>query len=407
MTQSLARCLRIHRDKGIAIVILPQEFLNNKDLIKNLIVIDPRLKNPKCKRFITLGNISDKERSEINKKLTLTLLKSGDTYFDFMIKLCKDYMIENNKNYVPARAEYNRFAIGNWIDQYKQKIRCNSHYKPPSEIELSKLRKLSFFNDWMVENINNPKIPNIDKFTRNIDYCRRYLIDNNTNTIPTRAEYKGEAIGKWFDYQKHRYDERIGCSVLNEYELNELNTLECFRKWVGTPVIDPIDKFNTNILLCQQYMVKTGKNTISIDVTYNEVTIGRWIDSMRGKYVGYGNSLPLTEYQLVELRKFPFWVKWEKKFMKNKIKPKGIDLLIYNVELCKKYLIENKRDILPRNTPTWEINLGQWIDFNKRRFKGQAGKPLTEEELNILRQLPLWVKWEAENIHRRKYEEKI
>ena len=125
--------------------------------------------------------------------------------------------------------------------------------------------------------------------------------------------------------------------------------------------------------LCLKY--ERDGNEITSSTKYKEVNIGNWLDIQKENY----NKNELSEEKKNKLIQLKYWRNWleQKELAWNE-----------KLYLCLEY--EQKGFQLSEYIKYKEVNIGNWINIQKEKYKKQK---LSEERTNKLNQLKYWINW--------------
>jgi len=160
----------------------------------------------------------------------------------------------------------------------------------------------------------------------------------------------------------------------------QLNT---FKDWLND------DKWINQYNICIEYE-KEFNNTITYNTKYKDINIGSFIARQKKRYKGNDKHKKIEENELQLLMKMNTFIHWlndEKSFINNDEK------WMYIFHLCVEY--ENiYNNNITHTTRYKDINIGQFIDTQKRSYKGKNGpRRLNENELQLMMQLNRFKDW--------------
>lgn len=249
-----------------------------------------------------------------------------------------------------------------------------------------------------------------EKFDHDFGLIKEYT--DSGKKMMNSTVYKDQNIGfKWYHF-KNRYKRRIDfelktrCSALSDYEFEKLMTIPQFESWIKTVNDKKTDYvFKRNLKICMDYERVYGKLPVDIECEMDgtHVKLYRWVEMQKEKYkVLIGKSKytysPLSEYELGELKKWPYFTKWASDY-ENKRK---LSFSQY-INICQNYLLSNKVDDITYTNVTeydgQKVRIGYWYCRQKLRCKKTAGLEikghinLTQSEFNALMSLSPFRRW--------------
>ena len=375
--QSFCRCLRLYKNKTLATIIIENDIEKYADVLKNIVLLDKRLKSNKNKMFINVG--FNKESIIKNKQeVSYEILGRNECNWMNKYNLCLQYEKIYNKNIV-KNTIYKDVKIGSWINT--QKERYKGKIKQLEEFELSLLSKLNTFKNWLDTRI----LDNDFKWIENYNICVKYEHFTYKNIISTTKDENSQVnIGYWLDTQKKRY--KSNGKPLLEKQINLLLKLNTIKEWLNKNISDKDEKWTKNYESCILYENKYNKNITHITICEDsKLKIGNWFHTQKKRYENKEGRNSLDEKKiklLLNLQSFSTWIKSTKL-----TKIKWID----SYDICYKYEQEYKTNIT-QSTKYSNVNIGTWIDNQKKRYKGK-GRKIESSELELLLNLNTFKMW--------------
>ena len=169
--------------------------------------------------------------------------------------------------------------------------------------------------------------------------------------------------GSWVHVQKKDFK----AGKLSLLQINSLRSLEIWTVWEKDPWIQKFEQVK------EYYESNCNPDLEPADFSHNDW----WLDSKKN----FKNN-KLKAYRLELLRTFPLWSDWESKY-KTKEK-KQITPWDDSFKLLQNYVQEHS--IFPLSTKKESV----WLNSQKEKFKDNK---LTQEQLQMLNQLPPWIEW--------------
>jgi superfamily II DNA or RNA helicase len=321
--QNLGRGLRTHANKDFCMVLMTDEMLENKSIIKTLRKNDSRV----CNRNMCISH-----RPSLLYKLYgvchLVEISDGIGQWEYKYQLCVEF--EKNDKLI-GTTKYKNISIGTWIDRQRQNYKKDKL----TSVQIEKLQKLDSFKTLH------------DKWEETYKLCLKY---QKTDKIIGNTKYKNVAIGRWMDKQKQNYKK----DKLSKDQIEKLQKLDSFK------TLD--DRWEETYNLCLKYQ-KTDK--IIGNTKYKNVLIGRWLENQKQNY----KKDKLSKDQIEKLQKLDSFKTlddiWEETYL-----------------LCLKY---QKTDKIKKNTKYKNVAIGGWM--SKQRHNYKKGIRLTDDRLEKLKKL--------------------
>jgi len=207
--------------------------------------------------------------------------------------------------------------------------------------------------------------------------------NENKKIITQKLQYEGVNIGMWVGTQKVPFDNML------EDRKTKIMQLITIQKWLETRDNNPRkiqmsweDKFS----LCLEY--EKSNAIIEQRTVYLEIKIGFWIGHQKQTILGKGKSAKLTEIKLEKLSQLRTIKDWHQETVQ--------DVSWMNTwQSCLEFEQRTKSTIKQRST-NGSINIGQWLDDQKRFIRGKHNNAMTELRLNKLFELITIKEWYAE-----------
>ena len=324
-----------------------------------------------------------------------------DVYNDTWMKnynLAKSYYKHHGHLNIPQRFkttngyEYDEegFNLGNWIICQRQS------YKGQGTCKLTEEQKKLLEKIGMVFDVHS------DDWMKKYKLAESYYKRHGNSEIPRNFkttngyEYdeQGINLGRWISNQRQAY-KGYGTTKITEEQIKLLEKIGMnfdnvnFEKWMK------------NYNLAESYYKHHGHLNIpySFKITngyeYDEegVNLGRWINTQRQAYKGYG-ATKITEEQIKLLEKIGMnfdnvnFENWMKKY-----------------KLAESYYKHHGHLNIPRRFKTTNgyeydeegFNLGNWIICQRQSYKGQGTHKLTEEQKKLLEKIGIVLDVHSDN----------
>ena len=313
-----------------------------------------------------------------------------DVYNDTWMKnynLAKSYYKHHGHLNIPQRFkttngyEYDEegFNLGNWIICQRQS------YKGQGTCKLTEEQKKLLEKIGMVFDVHS------DDWMKKYKLAESYYKRHGNSEIPRNFkttngyEYdeQGINLGRWISNQRQAY-KGYGTTKITEEQIKLLEKIGMnfdnvnFEKWMK------------NYNLAESYYKHHGHLNIpySFKITngyeYDEegVNLGRWINTQRQAYKGYG-ATKITEEQIKLLEKIGM------------VPDVYNDTWMKNYNLAKSYYKHHGHLNIPQRFKTTNgyeydeegFNLGNWIICQRQSYKGQGTHKLTEEQKKLLEKI--------------------
>jgi superfamily II DNA or RNA helicase len=378
--QRVGRCLRLHKDKTLATIILPTDILQYTALLRSLVMYDPKSKDCINKKIIGLGFSQDKIRfDDIESNLDVCIMGRLEALWKSKCELSMEYERTFNRSIVRS-TKYKGVNLGTWINRQIQAIKGKISSNMNEE-RLNQLFQLITIQKWNETKTDNP-VSIRRSWDNNLLLCFEYERLNN-DTVKRRTIYKDAKIGIWLHHQKE---------IINKYRENEnikyekLFELKTIKEWYEN--LEHL-KHDTNWLnkwqLCFEYEKLHGK--IQSRPTYKEVNIGIWIDEQK-KAIQNRGHVKMNDTRQNKLMELITIKEWHENLGQD------IDWMIkYN--LCIEY--EKSNGLITQRTKYKDVNIGFFIDKQKKVTKGQIRGTLNEDRLSKLSKSISYCSWYMTN----------
>ena len=305
--QSMSRCLRLHPDKNMATIIIENNIEKYADILRNIMLVDPRLKLNYKNMILSLGfAVEDIEKNKLEVKYII--VKRSVAPWLERYKLCEEYENIFNKVIITL-CEFKSFKIGEWIKIQKKNYRGVGN-RLLTEEEIQHLSKLKSFSGWLEKEKSgeNNHLPDKESWQLTYELCLEYEKDNNLIRYDTK--YKEKLLGRWIQYQQSNY-KGTGRRALTETEKEKLNELKTWKQWlIKKKGLKLSDKWGHHFNLCLKYESSIS-SVIQKEATFEDVNLGSWLHAQRGNYRGSGQR-NLTDEELCKLSQLNTWREWLK-----------------------------------------------------------------------------------------------
>ena len=224
---------------------------------------------------------------------------------------------------------------------------------------------------------------NYRSWTESYLLAKNYYLKHGNLLIPHGyivKDAKGNdiKIGVWIHTQRNFYKKKI----LDKDKISLLNDIN-----MSWDVRD--DAWNNNYQLAKEYYLKHGNLLIPYnysvkDINGNTIELGTWLNVQRRKKKK--NELSNNQISLLEDIKIE-WELMPNKWMKNYVLAKEYYLKHGNLLIPHRYkVVLNDKKI---------VNLGYWINSQRKAYKGQNGKQISDEQIKLLEGINM--KWDNLN----------
>jgi len=303
--QSFCRCLRLHKDKTLATIIIENNIDKYADVLKNIVILDKRLKSNKYKYFINIG-FSKEEITKNKEELNYIIIGRNEAKWEKMYNYCVSYEQESG-NKIKNSLTYKDVKLGEWMHTTKKNYKGIGNRLLTDE-EKSKLSNIRTFKEWL-ETGGNTKVKN--EWDTKYALCLEYQQLVNKKIL-YHTEYKGYKIGRWIHYFKSNL-KGTGRRNITPKEIELLMKIDTFRNWIESgQTVKLVDKWNVNFQYCLDYEKNTGNliNTSAVNGTiYNYKNLGSWFSTVKACYKGKGSRL-LTNEEKEKLKLLNTFNKW-------------------------------------------------------------------------------------------------
>ena len=282
----------------------------------------------------------------------------------------------------------NGIALGKWISTQRYAYKEIGNGKITEEqIELLKQIGMRFETN-----------KNEEEWDKKYALAKAYYEHHGDLEVPTdfkttngyEHDENGIALGKWISTQRYAYKE-IGNGKITEEQIELL-------KQIGmrfeTNKFE--EKWNKKYALAKAYYEYYGNLEVPADFKTkngykcdeNGIALGSWISTLRKAYKGKGTN-KITEERIKLLNQIGM------RFETNKFEEEW-----YKKYALAKAFYEHHGDLkVPTDFKTTNgyehdengINLGDWIYTQRRAYKGQCKYRITEEQIELLKQIEM--KW--------------
>ena len=330
--------------------------------------------------FNILEYVRDRFTMTWNKKYAL-----AKTYYEYYgnLEVPADFKTINGYD-----RDENGINLGTWITTQRRAYKGQCKYRITEEqIELLKQIEMKFETNKFEE-----------KWNKKYALAKAYYEYYGNLEVPTdfkttngyEHDENGIALGKWISTQRYAYKE-IGNGKITEEQIELL-------KQIGmrfeTNKFE--EKWNKKYALAKAYYEYYGNLEVPADFKTkngykcdeNGIALGSWISTLRKAYKGKGTN-KITEERIKLLNQIGM------RFETNKFEEEW-----YKKYALAKAFYEHHGDLkVPTDFKTTNgyehdengINLGDWIYTQRRAYKGQCKYRITEEQIELLKQIEM--KW--------------
>jgi superfamily II DNA or RNA helicase len=400
--QSIARSLRLYKNKEVATIILPivlkdieeLETITKFENVRNVLlalssndeemtkyISENSIKKSKNQRIIfEVCGVSknNKEKSkerehiiiekinEINEKIQYNIYKSceiGDILWNKQYLKLKKWLKINNQKY-PKRNLKNlkEDEIGKWIILQRKTYKLKN-------LKKEKIKLLEKLVDWEWD-FNDKQWMNKYLFVKNeSEKNNKYLIDSGN---------KEKNIVRWIGIQRKLYK-------LNKLSKKRIILMKKLINWVWDSNINRENEWMEQYFLVENFIKKHKKYPSPKKLENNEEKeMGDWIEQRKREFKS--NNISKEKIKLLE--KLPNW-KW------NVLDGNWMEKYL----LVKKY-VEKNNEYPSQSKDKKVTNLGTWLLTQRENYKKNK---IQKYRIDLLEKLPNW-KWKIfDNIWMEKY----
>jgi superfamily II DNA or RNA helicase len=386
--QSLSRALRLHKDKNMATIIIENNIEKYADIIKNMVIVDPRLKTNYRKMIINLGFSKESINKNI-EEIKYTIIGRTEIIWNYNYQICTEYEHIYNKSIV-KRLNYKGINIGHWISNQKQRYTGQNNKTLLSIEQKNKLMLLITWINWLNKCNDKDK-----KWELKYLLCIEHEKEHNS-LIVWDTYYKHNNIGRWLCTQRERFNSNN--ILLDITKKNKLTVLKSWGKLLNTET-DIYKIWNYKYELCVEYE-KENNILIKSNIKYKNSNISTWIyhQIRRYKNITTDGSTPLNETQKTKLLLLNTAInllnrndnQWE-----------------YKYQLCVEY--EKTTNKIKQGLLYKDENIGSWFHHQRSNYLGSeinmGSKPLTSLQISKLFLLNTWIEIEnKKNVWEKKYQ---
>tara|TARA_B100001121_G_scaffold309318_1_gene335770 strand:- start:116 stop:3715 length:3600 start_codon:yes stop_codon:yes gene_type:complete len=210
------------------------------------------------------------------------------------------FVEERDTAYIPKKLIYKDLRLGNWahnirmkysdgklsnkeIKFYEEYIPLGWYWEKP-KLKYQRLQKEADRKE--ARKLGREIVPkNLEK--EKFEIFEQYVKEKGTAYIPVNEIYKGEKIGQWAVDIRHRYR-----ATLPRYKYKKLpdDVIKYFESYIeygwnwGGNNSHLINRDKKDLILFQEYVKEKGTAYIPANAIYKGQQIGRWAQSIRGRY---------------------------------------------------------------------------------------------------------------------------
>jgi superfamily II DNA or RNA helicase len=296
--QRVGRCLRLHKYKSLATIILPENILEYAALLRSLIVHDPKAKNSIKRKIIGLGFHQTETRfNNLIDTLNITILGWRESQWQIKWEIAMKYEKEVNE-IIMQTVQYEGINLGVWITNQKKIIKNNGIM---SEERLNKLLQLNTIQQWKPDNFINQDQRKI-KWEMKLSLCMEY--ETLHGIIQQKTIYKEVTIGGWMTHQKGAIQGKDH-GQMNDEKLNKLLKLRTIYDWYKNFIQDCVwtEKCNQ----CIEY--EKSKGPIVQKTMDGEFKMGYWINNQKAAIRGINTGI-MNESRIKQLLRCVIFRDW-------------------------------------------------------------------------------------------------
>ena len=376
--QKVGRALRLHKDKTLATIILPENILEYAALLRSLIVFDPKTKGNMKRKTIGLNFSNDAVKfATIESDLNICIMGRMEALWNAKFRLCQEY--EKSSKLIREHTEYKNVLIGRWLNRQQQGIAGKKEFKINAE-RMAKLLQLNSIQEWM--KIRDKLGPYGDVWDFKLKLCQQY--ENSIESgrlIQTDTIHEEVKIGYWLDRQKKdilNYQQ----GKTSEERHRKLFQLQTIIKWYKN-VTEDTNWMNT-WKLCVEY---ESKNEIIVrGIEYEGCNIGNWIAAQRQALRGKSKT-KMTDERISRLYQLQTIQKWSENLNTD-------SNWLYKYNLCIEYESLNSNNYYIAGSRKYkEVNIGFWLGEQRQSIRGVGTSKMNKNRLINLFNVRTFREW--------------
>jgi len=294
--QRVGRCLRLHKDKSLATVILSENILDYVILLRSLVMYDPKTKTSMKGKLVGLNFRNDADKfALIETKIDVCIMGRLNALWDLKFRMCFKYEQDTN-NTIKSNLKIGDIHLGDWINAQKEAIKGRGTHIMNEE-RLNQLLKLVTMQKWY-QTKDDIKLTWDEKLALCHDYERLH-----GGTIIRSTTHLTVSIGSWV-HDKYKAIQGHGGKMTVEQRIKffELLTVQ---KWYKNL------KEDGNWVTALEACIKYEKNNNLIGRTSRQDTTncGYWLSSQKNGIKGVAKNIMNESRleQLMDCRTFKTW----------------------------------------------------------------------------------------------------
>lgn len=372
--QRVGRCLRLHKDKSLATIILSENIFQYVALLRSLVIYDVNL--TLSKKVVGIGfskiNSNINEFDDITTNLNICIMGKLQAQWEATLQLCMNY--EKTGRLITKNIIYTGVNIGQWINNMKAAINGKKSYAMNNE-RLEKLFELNTIQKWHDNYMNDSKW--LSKWQLCIDY------EKEKNIIVESTIYMEIRLGTWLLAQKQALF-RTGGYAMNNERHNKLFELSTIKEWYKNINFDY--KWLSIWQACMEYEKVNG--IIVQTIIYNNIHLGQWISDNKKALRGKGEH-KMNDERLCKLFELLTIKEWHKNSTEDY-------KWMTKYQVCLDY--ESSGFIIEAKTKYENVQIGVWIGNQKKSIGSDTyGGVMNERRLTYLLKSRTFYNWYIKN----------
>ena len=332
------------------------------------------------------------------------LLRDDDVRWELMYRATVEYCQQHQQlpphNYTTSFEGHDDLKLGNWVVNQKQRYEGNGHWSSFTNDQLNKLMAIDEFRQWAEDPLRDNDVRWELKYRATVNYCQQHRQLPPHNYTTSFEGHDNLNLGSWINAQKQRYDGNDIYSPLTNDQLNKLIAIAEFSEWAKDPLRGADVRWElmhrATVNYCQQRHKLPSHGYQTSFEGHGDLKIGVWVTTQKQRYDGKRDTTSFTNDQLnkmMAIDEFRKWaqdplhdldVRWEVHF----------DLLAEYCYFYHKLPSSTHKAIYEREDGTSQkIELGWWLERQKRAYSGVGTSRITEERHDKLMQIPEFKLW--------------
>jgi len=260
------------------------------------------------------------------------------------LELVKKYIDENKIRPSINGKDKNAKTLGLWIHTQRMKYK-----KTIMIMKNIKIKKL--WENFLKSHGNY--IETIDEHWNNmLDKCIIYIEENNKRPSSTDDNKNVQILGSWITRQIKNYKNK--CHITNNNRIKFENFINKYKKYF----LDNIEEWQNNLNMVEKYIIDNKKFPSLEDKDLKNKKLSIWL---RRQPKNYNEKKHIMEDKNIRFI-------WEKFIEKYNFKTNK-EIWINNLNLCQKYIDDNKKRPASENKDKNIAKLGSWITMQIGNYK--------------------------------------